>query len=288
MINLCVVSDYNFLAKGLTLYESLLKNSTDFVLHYLCFDERAYNKLKPYECKSLKVYSDLTYRVVDPALKKLKEEDKKYYSYALASYFSREMMRTWKTPITYIDSDIYFHQSINNMLDKMGTKDIGIFRHRQYSMDYPNGNGWFNVGVVHFKNTACGEEYLDWWADAVLHRKYPGLATCGDQRYLDVFTVLPESFLFIDGDIGHGAPWQWMLYSFDSYAEDGCICWRGKKQKLIFSHFSQFIYDMESYKPTTMHFCFTPENMYTEDAGLKKIYDDYYTEIKKTHGKYVL
>ena len=43
--------DYNFLPKGLTLYESLLK-SKDFVLHYLCFDEKAYKKLLPYACET--------------------------------------------------------------------------------------------------------------------------------------------------------------------------------------------------------------------------------------------
>ncbi len=286
MNHLCVVSDYNFLPKGLALYDSLLKKSKDFVLHYLCFDERSYEKLLPYECDTLKVYSD---SFQDPVLEALKVEDRKYYSYTLASYFSRYLMEKNKAPVTYIDSDIYFHQSINGLLDKIGSRHIGIFRHRQYSMQYQNGNGWFNVGVVHFKNTDIGKEYLDWWSDAVLHRKYPDLATCGDQKYLDVFAVLPEHFLFIDGDVGHGAPWQWMMYDFDSYAEDGCITWGDKKQELVFSHFSQFEYSVndDTYNPSTMHHCFTPAEMYYSNAGLKKIYDDYFEEIKKVHAKYL-
>ena len=285
MNHLCALSDYNFLPKGLALYESLLKKSEDFVLHYLCFDEDSYDKLSRYESDTLKVYFD---EFEDPDLEKLKAEDRKYYSYALASYFSHYLMEKNDTPITYIDSDIYFHQSINGLLDEIGPRDIGLFRHRQYRPDVPNGNGWFNVGVVHFKNTELGQRYLGWWYDAVLHRKHPELATCGDQKYLDVFSTLPESVLFIDGNIGHGAPWQWYLYYFDTYAEDGCITFHGQKQKLVFSHFSQFVYSVEenSYNPSTMHHCFTPEDLYRSDAGLKKIYDDYFEEIKHIHKKY--
>ena len=130
---------------------------------------------------------------------------------------------------------------------------------------------------------------FDWWSDAVLNRKYPELATCGDQRYLDAFLALDRTKLFIDGNIGHGAPWQWMLYDFSSYAEDGCITWYGEKQKLVFSHFSQFEYSVsdDTYNPSTMHHCFTPESMYSSNVGLKKIYDDYFEEIKKAHDKYL-
>ena len=46
MINLCVVSDYNFLGKGLTLYESLMKFNENFVMHFLCIDEETFDKIK--------------------------------------------------------------------------------------------------------------------------------------------------------------------------------------------------------------------------------------------------
>mgnify|MGYP003110882228 FL=1 len=292
MKHLCVVSDYNFLPKGLTLYESLLKNSKDFVLHYLCFDKKAYDKLLPYACDTLKVYHDAEFLEKDDDLKHLKEDDRKYYSYALASYFSFKLMETLDQPITYIDADIYFHQDIDNVIDETSKKSVGLFRHRQYNMRWPNGNGWFNVGVVYFKNDEHGKSALSWWADAVLHRKYPDLATCGDQRYLDAFVyihlgVIHYENVFIDGHIGHGAPWQWQLYYFDTYQDDGCITWQGQKQKLVFSHFSQFEYSIENntYNPSTMHHCFTPIDLY-QTGGLKKIYDDYFEEIKKTHGKY--
>jgi len=288
MIHLCAVSDYNFLAKGLALYQSLQKTSKQFVLHYLCFDKESFEKLKEHECGSLRVYSDEMFN--DPQLAKLKEEDRKYYSYTLASYFTNYLLNHNKCDITYIDSDVYFHDDVSCVLQEIGSKEVGIFRHRQYPMNIPNGNGWFNVGVVHFKHTPVGKHVLGWWSDAVLHRKHSELATCGDQRYLDAFLEVPPERLFIDGDVGHGAPWQWFLYNFDSYAEDGYITWGDVKQKLIFSHFSQFEYslDGDSYVPSTMHHIYTPMQMYTENVGLKKIYDDYFQVIKSVSKSYGL
>ena len=97
-----------------------------------------------------------------------------------------------------------------------------------------------------------------------------------------------NSNIFIDGEIGHGAPWQWQLFNFDNYEKDETIIWEGKKQKLIFSHFSQFNYNLENdtYLPSSQHHIYTPLTMYTENKGLKIIYDDYFNKIKKTYTKY--
>jgi hypothetical protein len=288
MIDICCVSDMGFLARGLALHDSLDRFGDNFRMHYLCIDEDSYDKLQEVGGKIIPYrLSDLIRQ--DEALDKLRQEDYRYFCWSLASYFTNYLVNELNVDMTYIDADIYFHHSVTEVLNQIGTRDIGIFRHRQYALDVPNGNGWFNVGVTHFKNTDISKEYLSWWADAVLHKKYPELATCGDQKYLDVFKVLPEDKLFIDGDIGHGAPWQWQLYCFDTYEDDGCITWRGKKQKLVFSHFSQFEYSIENntFNPSTTHHCFTPTDLY-QVGGLKKIYDNYFEEIKKVHDKYLL
>lgn len=286
MNHLCAISDYNFLPKGLTLYDSLREKSSDFIMHYLCFDKKSFDKMSEYGSDTLIVYHDEEF-LSNKILKNLKIKDRKYYSYTLASFFSNYLIEKIGSDITYIDSDIYFHQDIDLIFKEIKSRDIGMFRHRQYSMDFPNANGWFNVGVVHFKNTDIGRHVLNWWADAVLNRKYPELATCGDQRYLDAFLEIDRDSVFIDGAIGHGAPWQWQLYSFDTYEKDGCITWNNDKQKLVFSHFSQFEYSIKknTYTPSTMHHCYTPVNFYTNGV-LKSIYDNYFDEIKKTHIKY--
>ncbi len=119
--------------------------------------------------------------------------------------------------------------------------------------------------------------------------KYPHLSTCGDQKYLEEFPRLcPKDRIFIDGNIGHGAPWQWQLFNYDDYETDGTIIWEGEKQKLIFSHFSQFDYDInnDTYIPSKEHHIYTPIEKYEEIKALKMIYDDYFLKIKKVYNKY--
>jgi len=284
--HICVVSDYNFLVKGLALYDSLLKHDDNIVVHYLCIDDRSFDKLQQHSCDSLFSYH---YEILDDeTLLNIKNTDREYYCYTLSSYFSRYMMQELGSDITYIDSDIYFYDKLSIILDEIGDKDIGVFRHRQYPLTFVNNNGFFNVGVVHFKKTKVGQTFLNWWSDAVLHRKYPELATCGDQKYLDVLINADPENVFIDGNIGHGAPWQWQLYDYSSYFEDGCIVWDGQKQKLIFSHFSNFDYDLSenAYTPALRHSPYTPQHLYTNIPQLKYIHDSYFEQLKQTYAKY--
>jgi hypothetical protein len=288
VIHISCVSDFGFLAKGLALYESIGRFDSDFTLHYLCLDDSSFDIIKELDGNII-AYSLSDLRSQDKTLNNLAKQDYKYLCWSLASYFTNYLMNTINEDITYIDSDVFFHDSIYTVLNEVGDKDVGLFRHRQYPLSYPNSNGWFNVGVVHFKNSDLGKKLLSWWADAVLHKKYPELATCGDQRYLDAFVEF-SSNLFIDGNIGHAAPWHWQLYDYSSYFEDGCILWNNQKQKLIFSHFSNFDYNLSEnkYVPALRHSPYTPQRMYVDIPELKFIHDDYFDHLKCIHIKYLL
>ena len=287
MINICTVSDINYLYKGLTLYESLNKKTKNFVLHYLCIDEISYNNLKKFECENLIIYNINDLLEKNEILKKLKLGDYKYFCWSLASYFCNFLIEYGLNSITYIDSDIFFHESIDLIFDEIGDREVAIFRHRQFDLKSPRMEGWFNVGVVHFKNGKIGRHICKWWSEAVLYKKYPHLSTCGDQKYLDEFpNMCPDDYIFIDGNIGHGAPWHWQLYDFSEFNTNGNIIWEGKKQKLIFTHFSQFEYGENGYIPSKMHHIYTPLEEYKLNKSLKKIYDDYYSKIKETIYKY--
>ena len=285
MINLCTVSDNNYLLKGLTLYESLKKHSKDFILHYLCIDEESYTSLKSFECASLKVYSVDSLIQKDPLLLNLKNSEYKYFCWSLASYFSNYLLLKGNS-ITYIDSDIYFHDNIEVILNEIGSRDVGIFRHRQFPLSTYRPEGLYNVGVVHFKNTQLGISVSNWWTDAVLNKKYPQLATCGDQKYLDNFPNLcPKDSIYLDENIGHGAPWLWQLYEFISPTK---IIWENQEQNLIFTHFSQFQFNGDSYIPSLMHHIYTPLDEYKNNINLKIIYDEYFTNLKLTQSLYKL
>jgi len=290
MKHLCTISDESFLIKGLTLYESLIKKSNNFILHYLLIDNEIYEKCKKWENESLKFYSISELIEKDEILKSIKEKNYKYFCWSLASYFSNFLLTPEKDSITYIDSDIYFNENIEIMHKSFGEKEIGLFRHRMFELEHQHNEGLFNVGVVYFKNTEFGKKALEWWADAVVYEKYPHLSTCGDQKYLDYFYVYHNETLFIDGEIGHGAPWNWQLYDLDNVIVKNEIKWKNKIQKLIFNHFSQFIADFENdlYLPSTMHHCYTPLEVYKTDENLKYIYDEYFKNLKETKNKYHL
>jgi len=284
MTNVCTVSDINYLNQGLALYESLLEHSDDFTLHYLCIDNKTFEKLKQYECETLKVYDVEHFLHINVILNNLQKTEYRYFCWSLASYFSNQMLKTNVDSITYIDSDIYFHKSLDIIIDDIGDKDVGIFRHRQFPLNSNRSEGLYNVGVVYFKNTPLGIKVSDWWVDAVINKKYPQYATCGDQKYLEFFPIMcPDDSIFIDGDVGHGAPWQWQLYEF---TKNGKIIWEGKEQELIFTHFSQFKDSGESYTPSTMHHIYTPLSMYEDNKQLKDIYSGYHSELKKVKIKY--
>ena len=284
MIQVCTVSDINYLTKGLALYESLIEHSDDIMLHYLCIDDKSYEKLIKINSDKIKPYNINDFISIDPVLNKLMKNDYRYFCWTLASYFTNHLLNSNIGPITYIDSDIYFHKSLNIILDEIGDRDIGFFRHRQFSLNQRYPDGWFNVGVVYFKPSKIGLEMCGWWADAVLNKKYPQYATCGDQKYLEyIYERCGSDVLYIDENIGHGAPWIWQLYEF---LDDGKIKWGNQVQDLVFSHFSQFVDNGESYVPSTMHHIYTPLAMYTNNDKLKAIYDDYHNKLQQISKKY--
>lgn len=287
-IQINTLSDYNYLTKGLTLYRSLLKTNSNFTLNYLCLDIKTYDKLVSLNLDLIKPF--LVDEIIkdDETAKVLRENNKWLFCMSMASYFSNYLLKNGANSTTYIDSDIYFHKSINEMHELFQEKEIAIFRHRQFPLDKPRPEGWFNVGVVFFRNSKFGKRVLEWWSDAVVKQKFPELATCGDQKYLDRFIEMcPEELIFLDKGIGHGAPWQWQLYNLNGFENDGMIEYEGQRQPLFFTHFSQFSSDFEkdSYIPSTMHHIYTPLDEYKK-GNLKKIYDDYFSELKITKNLY--
>ena len=288
-INVCTLSDKNYLTQGLTLYNSLDKNGSNFLLHYLCLDDYSFEKINNLNLQNIKPYHINFFLENDEILKKLKESDYWYFCMVLASYFSNYLIQQNIESITYIDSDVYLYKSINDLVDKFKEKELAIFRHRQFENRNSRPEGYFNVGLVYFSNKKFSKKILKWWSDAVLHRKYPELSTCGDQKYLDKFPEMcPEELIFIDGNIGHGAPWQWQLYDFSNYLNNKTIIYNNNEQEIFFNHFSQFRFDLKNniYIPSTMHYIYTSLEKYKEIVELKKIYDDYFEEVKSSSKKY--
>jgi len=281
--HITILCDYNYIYYSLALVYSLLdKSKEDFVIDFLCLDDETYEimktinyKVKAYrECDILKCKKLMWY----------KHNDRLNYFFTLASYFSNFIMKTTDCKsVMYIDSDILFHKDVYYLYNAFDIKDVGIFRHR-----FTGGKdfcGEFNVGVVYFKNSQKGRNVLEWWAYAVLHKKYSnqGLDTCGDQKYLNMFPrLLNENELFIDGNIGHGAPWNWVdtdLSNVDKYL----IKYNNSEQVLVFTHFSKFKYDFlkDTYDEKYAGYSpLTNDNAVYNHPSLKILHNEYFFHLK--------
>ena len=283
--HITILCDYNYIKYATALIYSIKMNTkVNLTIDFLCLDNATYN-----------IMSNLNFKINcfkeedilnNDQLMYLKTTDKMYYMYTLSSYFTNFiMLNTDCESVMYVDADIYFHKDIEYLYNAFQNKDVGIFRHRFDNDHIMNGAGKFNVGVVYFKKSKKGKQVLDWWTDAVLYRKYGdrGLNTMGDQKYLDEFPSLcNEDEIFIDGDIGHGAPWNWLDYDLsnvDSYE----IKYKNKEQPLVFTHFSKFICDFDNNTYNTNwhgYYPLTNNGEVYSNAKLKKIHDEYFCSLK--------
>jgi hypothetical protein len=113
--------------------------------------------------------------------------------------------------VAYLDADLFFFDNPEAVFQSMGGSDIGIIPHH-----YPDElakplakYGNFNVGLVAIRNSASGNECLDWWAsrclewcgDEPLDGKY------ADQGYLDQFPNLFHGVKVLENRGFNLAPW---------------------------------------------------------------------------------
>jgi len=307
---LCTLSDWNYLAKGLALYESLKKTSSEpFFLFYLCLDDRSFEKLKvlnyseiiPVSLREMEETHISHFRELADQLRTAKS-NRPYneYCWTLASYFcwhlikwghlygrvaSQEATQGKIDRLAYIDSDIYFYGDIEKFYAEVGTRSVGIIAHRHNAIG--DRDGAYNVGVIYFKDDPVGRKCLFWWMDAVLNKKYPELQTCGDQKYLERF--IPDfgadNVAVVDQTIGHGAPWNYRLYRWDKFSE-GKIVWGSQEQPFLFNHFSRFSYDISN---DTINFTSGKYGDHTLNGSVFSIpqifemYRSYYLELKRIH-----
>jgi hypothetical protein len=287
--HITILCDYNYLHYATALLLSMNDyNNENVVVHFLCLDQTTYQVVSNLQL-NIKIicYKDDVV-LSEPIVSNLKHNDTRYYFWSLASYFSNYIMKNVLTStcksVMYIDSDIFFHKDFHMLYDIYQEKDIGIFKHRFDAQAELNESGQFNVGIVYFKNTIKGRAILNWWTDAVIHKKYSnlGLHTCGDQKYLDAFPhMCAQKEIYIDENIGHGAPWNWASYShIDANAYQ--IIYKGSLQPLVFTHFSKFKFDIQNNRYRFEFYeKFTDNNNIYKSPDLKKIHDEYFNKLKE-------
>ncbi len=284
----CTLSDKNYLKFGKALIDSLISHSTeDFVLYYLCLDEETFESLTDYNSKVVPVrLSDVENSNQDLVNFKNRKPYNQF-CWSLASCFSYYLLKEKQLDdILYIDSDIYFYQDPKLIFDEVGEKSVGIIRHRHNTNLSVDGE--YNVGTVYFRNSDLGIKTLKNWMECVILETRPDLATCGDQKYLELFELICggpfNELCVIDKTIAHGAPWNFRLYVYDYYNQDGTVVWGDRKQPLVFNHFSRVGFDSETgvINPTNDNYADHTLNFQVFNIPeVRNFYIDYANKLKE-------
>ena len=313
MINLSCISDSNYLTYGLALRDTLAENTEeDFVIHYLALDEQTKSFLDG--VPNIKTY-DMDCVEKNEMFEMLKRNnpskpgDLSPFHWALASFFTYYLMsEEGLEHCLYADTDICFYDDIKSIFIATEKDDVGLITHKHVPLDYMQSVGYYNVGVVYFSNSEASMKCLKFWRDCVADSSNSyaeQFGTCGDQKYLELFSFICEEarINILDKEIGHAAPWNFSL----SAIQDRMLTWdmgpaffdchvTGEHeitQPLVFVHFSHFTpdYDNDTYE-IDFNFEDTPKGKrpawgnVLPQPGVQELYDNYFELCKKTRKKY--
>ncbi len=239
MRNYCTVFDSAYLARGLALYESLKKHSSDaFRLWVLPLDADCALTLESLKLDSIFIV-DLPDFEFDQRLSEVKKQrTNQEYAWTCASVLAEWLIEESLWPaieeITYLDADLMFFSDPEQVFAEIGDRSIAAIPHR---FDSPKieTNGRFNVSWVTFKGEV-GKQCLSRWAaqcrEWCFYRTEPG--RFGDQKYLDEWPKLyGDAFCEIQ-NIGAGlAPWNLGQYNLTAGPKvDGV--------PVVFYHFHEY------------------------------------------------
>ncbi len=209
-MNFCIITGINYLAKAITMYESLIATGVSFDIYYVCFDKQTYRSLK--QLNYPHIIPIALAEVEDPELKKAKKtRSRSEYFFTLTPSIVLYTIEHYKLDqLIYIDADLYFFDSPKLLLDEM-TDDYSVLITKHFPpLFHTPKEGIYCVQFVPFKNDEKGMTVLRWWRDRCLEwcfvRAEDG--KWADQGYLNKW---PELFSGVKVLSHYGAVGPWAI-----------------------------------------------------------------------------
>ena len=235
----CTYFDRNYLAQGITLYRSLVKQRIRFNMWALCFDEYSHALIRALDLPGLHALSVSELEEQDPALRAAKgNRSRVEYFFTCTPCLPLFLFDRFPEidVITYLDADLMFYSSPEPISRELGSDSILIIGHRfPERLRHFERHGIYNVGYLSFRNDRRGRDCLSWWRERCLEWCYdrPENGKFGDQKYLDDWPTRFPGVVVLKHKGAGLAPWNWMNYdiraSEDKTTVDGDV--------LIFYHF---------------------------------------------------
>lgn len=286
MINIVTLFDSKYIAKGMAMIESVKSFLPDANVFVLALDNITENALPKYDwltTYSIKHFNNyLKYLTKNESSQFGTKQENIYWG--LTPVFTNYISNMHEGNYTmYVDADIYFYHSPELIITAIGDKSVGIHSHRFTGSYRDVTTGWYNVGVVCFKNDDVGKEILSYWSNWLLNRDnefYLHYGTCGDQKYLDLFPKLwPDKIcIFDEQGISHIAPWNADVLE---YLHDNKVIYKGNEEPLVFGHFSHFNYKQDSWRDSN-----GGEWNPSKDIKVKEYYEQYHNKLKSIHDRH--
>jgi lipopolysaccharide biosynthesis glycosyltransferase len=208
--------DRNYLARGLTLINSLNENSKSPLQIFVhCLDELSRLILTKLSLPNVLVLNRSQLECYDPELTAtMHNRDAREYLWTMTPTIILRTLElfTYIDVLTYLDADQYVFSDPEVIFQELNEKDGNclIHEHRfSRGLEHMLKNGIYNVGVLVFRNNLEGHTILKWWRQRCLEWCYaePHDGKMGDQGYLNDW---PTRFnnVIVTSNIGIGvAPW---------------------------------------------------------------------------------
>lgn len=239
----CTYFDRNYLAKGLTLINSLRKwHDNRITIYVVCMDELSRLLLEKLAIPGVVLVPLHSIEAGDQQLLNTRNDRTavEYLWTSTPTIILRLLERFSEIDIlTYVDADMFFYASSEPVFQELGAASVLIHEHRfPQHLAHLEQFGRFNVGLLVFKRDATSFQVLQWWRERCLEWCKATLedGKYGDQKYLDSWPQL-FSGIVATQNIGVGtAPWNHSQYKFGFKDRRVYV----NESPLIINHFHAF------------------------------------------------
>lgn len=235
--------DKSYAAKGICLYESLKRYSTeDFTLHVLALDNETAWLLAELALPNVEI---LPHNVFEKAmhLEHIKMSRAwNEWCWTVASQLMEYLM-PWVGDVTYVDSDVMWFANPEVVFQEIGDRSIGIVPHRFNDIDRQRlgKNGEYNVGIIYARNSEAGRQCIGQWAkncrDWCYARNEGG--KFADQAYLDSWETDYPGEVAVIRNLGVNlGPWSIGNFSITNRGESVFV----NDDELVAFHYHEYLH----------------------------------------------
>lgn len=253
MMHFCTLFDSYYLYKGIALYLSLKKVSSNFHIYVMAFDKECYDKLMSLHFDSMTVEYVADFET--PELLEVKPtRSKGEYCWTCGpSVIYHFLTKYYLDEVSYLDSDLFFLSDPKIIYDEVGKASVAI---TEQGLGERNAKtyGKYCVQYLTFKNSEESLEALTWWRDSCIEWCFQKLEgnRYADQKYFDEFPKRWKGVYVIE-NLGAGiAPWN--MYRYNYY--NNSLKYQGREYPFVFFHMHGIKIEIEGKKliVSSIHF----------------------------------